>query len=60
MEITLKQLKAINPKELKQPYHRKMLQDTIRYVKEEGGKAYVHPHVLADFGIVSNTNKKRA
>jgi hypothetical protein len=51
MEVTLEQLKTVNPKELKVPYYRKMLESTIKYVERQGGKAWVHPHVLADFGI---------
>lgn len=51
MEVTLEQLKAINTNELEVPYYKKMLKSTIKYVESEGGKAWVHPHVLADFGI---------
>lgn len=49
--ITLKQLKEVNPKNFKVPYAKQMLKSTIQYVESQGGKAYVHPHVLADFGI---------
>lgn len=51
MEVTVEQLKAVNPKSLKVPYYKRMLQSTIEYVEKQGGKAWVHPHVLIDLGI---------
>ncbi|WP_374717714.1 hypothetical protein [Neobacillus sp.] len=51
MEVSIEQLKAVNIKDLKIPYYRLMLESTIKYVEEQAGKAWVHPHILADFGI---------
>lgn len=51
MEVTLERLKAVDPKDLKISCAKKMLKSTIKYVEKSGGKAWVHPHVLADFGI---------
>jgi hypothetical protein len=50
MYVTLEQLMNVDTKGMK-PYIKKMLEDTISYVEENEGRAWVHPHVLADFGI---------
>jgi hypothetical protein len=50
MYVTIEQLKAVDKNKL--PFYiRKMLESAIQYVEEQGGKAWIHPHVLADFGI---------
>lgn len=52
MEVTLDQLKAVDPKALRFNYLRRMLESAINYVEKKGGKAYIHAHVLEDLGVI--------
>lgn len=50
MFITVEQLESVKTDNMEW-YKKKMLKNTIKYAKKNGGKVWINVHVLKDFNI---------